>query len=127
MTDNANVDALFSSIRSLLIVLGTILAGYGMTNTGWYFWIEAGAGSIMVIGPAAWGVYVAFTNLLKQRKAVAVGVQSGINLVATGNALAADGAVISVNSGMTPPKPVTIKSAQEIVRNFAPSTPPVEK
>lgn len=111
---DASVTAIFSSVRSLLIVLGTMLAGKGMTDTGLYFWVETIAGSIMVVGPAAWGVYNAITTFIENRKKVTQAVQAGVNLAVTGNAL-----MRNTGNGMATPVPVTTASAKAIIKEFS--------
>ena len=74
----ASVKQLCSAVRSCLIVLGTLLAGHGLGQSGLYFWVEAAAGSVMVLGPAIWGVYTAFTEFMAKRHAATVGVMAGI-------------------------------------------------
>lgn len=119
---NPNLNATLSAIRALLMVLGTMLAGKGLTDTAAYFWIETIAGSIMVLGPAIWGVYSSIANW---RKAAAMGSQATLNMVAAGKAVDQHGAPISQFSpDATPPKAVTVASAAAIVRDFAPGTPP---
>lgn len=117
--NNANVSGLFSAIRILLIALGAFLAQNGLGHTGAYFWIEASAGGVMVIGPAMWEVWAAISNIIQ---AHAVGAQAGINMTTQGMALAADGKTpIGINNGATPPKAVTLETGAQIVANF--STP----
>jgi|HubBroStandDraft_4_1064222.scaffolds.fasta_scaffold00019_31 hypothetical protein len=119
---NPAMDGVFSAVRSLLIGIGLALAANGVaTNSPVYRGVQIAAGSIMFIGPAGWSLYLAITHALTQRKAVAVGVQAGINLVVAGQALTNGGKLIQIaNPDATPPKPVTEYSAQQIVRNFAP-------
>lgn len=121
---NPNLNAFLTSVRALLLVLGGLLAEHGLEHSTAYSYVMIGAGSIMVIGPAIWGVWSSFANW---RKASAVGVQAGINLTVSGKALASDGkTVVSENNGTTPPLAVTVATAAEIVKDFAPSTPPAK-
>lgn len=117
----ASFNALLSSVRSFLLIVGSLLAAHGLASSGIYFWVQLVSGSIVAVGMAAWGVYSAFMNW---RKASAIGVASGINLTVAGKALAADGSVVTKNDGTTPPKPVTLTTAAEIVAAFAPTAPP---
>ena len=118
---NPNLNATLTAIRALLMAIGGVLLDKGMGSTAAYFWIETVAGSIFVLGPAIWGVY---SSIVNWRKASAVGVQAGINLTVAGKALAEDGkTVVSQNNGSTPPMPVTIATASEIVKDFAPIAP----
>lgn len=112
-----NINAVFSSVRTLLTILGTVLAGHGFSETGLYYWVELSSATIMIVGPAGWGVYSAISTFLKKRQAVAVGVQAGINLTLSNKALDIHGSVIPVEAS-PPAKPVTIAAAQEIVKQF---------
>src|ERR1700678_2518277 len=124
--NNAALNGVFSAARTMLVLFGTALAAHGMATSGLYFWVQFLAGSIMVIGPGIWGFYVAVTNALKTRQKVAQAVGAGINLVVAGKALASDGSVIGLlgaGASSTPPLPVTMASAQKIVKDFAPTEP----
>jgi hypothetical protein len=120
---NPNLNAFLSSVRALLLVIGGLLAEHGLEHSTAYSYIMIAAGSILVVGPAIWGVWSAFDNW---HKAAAIGTQSGINLVLSGKALAADGKTLISQLGpnSTPVKPVTVETATEIVKDFAPATPP---
>ena len=124
---DASLDGVFSAIRALLIALGSALAAKGLENTGAYFWIMTGAGSIMVVGPAAWGVIIAIRRVNWAKLLQAVGVQAGINLTTSGNAISASGEIISRNDGGTPPKQVTLTTAPEIIQKYAPPTSSISK
>lgn len=117
---NPQLNAVLSSIRSLLMVLGTVLAAHGLAASGLYFWVQLAAGSVMVVGPAIWGVYTSIENY---RRARATGVQAGINLVTSGKAITEDGSVVSKLDGTTPPKAVTLATADQIIKDFAPAQP----
>jgi hypothetical protein len=122
--NDPNVAALFSAIRALLLAVGGVLFAHGLGSSGVYQGVELVAASIMTVGPLAWGVYVALHNIIERNRAAANGVSAGINLTTSGQALALDGkTVVSINDGSTPPKPVTIATAQEIIKNFGPSIP----
>lgn len=122
---NPNLNALLSSLRALLITIGGVMAAKGLENTGAYFWVMTAAGSTMVVGPAIWGVWSAFSNW---RKASAVGVQAGVNMTVAGKALATDGVtVVTSNDGSTPPLQVTLATAAQIVKDFAPPTSSIAK
>jgi hypothetical protein len=121
----ASFNALLSSVRSFLLIAGSLLAANGLASSGLYFWVQLVAGSVVGIGSAAWGVYAAFMNW---RRANAVGVAAGINLTVSGKALAADGkTVVSENNGATPPLDVTIATAQEITAKFGPPATSIAK
>jgi len=118
---NPNLNAFLSSVRALLLVIGGLLAEHGLEHSTYYSDVMIAAGSIMVVGPAIWGVWSSITNW---HKAAAVGAQSGINMVLSGKALAADGKTLITQIGpdSTPVKPVTVATAAEIVKDFAPPT-----
>lgn len=125
--NDGNVNGIFSAVRALLIAIGGVMATKGLENTGAYFWVETISGSIMIVGPAAWGVYTAFANYFKARKAVAAGVQAGINLTASGKAISDSGDIITRNDGTTPPKLVTLETAPKIVAEYAPAVSEILK
>ena len=117
---NPNLNAFLTSVRALLLVIGGLLAEHGLEHSSYYSWVMIGAGSILVIGPAVWGVW---SSIYNWHKAAAVGVAAGVNMTVAGKALAEDGSIISAFSGdnnATPPKPVTVATATEIVKDFAP-------
>lgn len=122
---NPNLNAFLSSVRSLLIVIGAVMAREGYEHTNYYSDVMMASGSIMVVGPAVWAVYSSLANWWK---AAAIGTQSGINLVLSGKALAADGKTLvsQIGSETTPVKQVTIETTKEIAKDFAP-TAPIEK
>lgn len=116
----------WSALRALLVAVGGIMAANGLGGTSIYKWVQIASGAVLIIGPAAWGVYVAIANHLKLKQATAIGVQSGINLTLQGQTLTADGAAIPVAES-PPAKPVTVESAQQIVQQFGPSVTPALK
>jgi hypothetical protein len=59
MTDQS-LQPVFSAIRALLIAAGGYLAAHGFATGGAY--TQLAAGSVMVLGPAAWGVWTAFKS-----------------------------------------------------------------
>lgn len=121
-----NVNAILTNLSNLLKVFGGLLAANGFASSGLYFWSQLIAGAILVIGPAIWDTWNAIQNL---RKAKAVGVAAGINLVHSGSAVSQDGeSITSVGApDAVPPKPVTLASADEIVKNFAPDPSTIAK
>lgn len=124
MPTNANLNATLSALRYLLVVLGGILAQQGLSQTPEYKYVMLASGSIMIIGPAVWGVWAALVNW---HRATAVGVQAGINLTVSGHALDTNGAVVGANDGTTPPLPVTLATAAKIVTDFGPSPASISK
>ncbi|HEY1806083.1 MAG TPA: hypothetical protein VGG45_16535 [Terracidiphilus sp.] len=107
-----NINAVFSSIRSFLIVIGTVMAGNGLATSGAYKWVEIVAGSIMVVGPAAWGVYNAFANYIASRKKTTAAVNATLHLATAGG-------VLVDRAGE--PIPATDATAAQIVKSYAPS------
>ena len=124
---NPNLNAFLTSVRTLLLVAGGLLAEHGLEHSTYYSWIMIGAGSVMVVGPAIWGVW---SSLINWHKAAAVGVAAGIAMTVQGKAVTESGEVISkfsADTSDTPPKAVTVASAAEIVANFAPPTSTIAK
>ncbi|HCE07483.1 MAG TPA: hypothetical protein DEQ40_02565 [Oxalobacteraceae bacterium] len=122
---NPNLNAFLSSVRALLLVIGGLLAEHGLEHSTAYSYIMISAGSILVVGNALWALWASFDSWWK---AAAIGTQSGINLVLSGKALAADGKTLISQIGpeSTPVKPVTVATAAEIVKDFAPATAPAK-
>lgn len=122
---NPALNAFLSNVRILLVLVGGTMVELGLDHLPEYKWIMIASGSVVVLGNAVWAAYSSFVNW---RKASAVGVAAGINMTIQGKALDSAGAPISAFSpaAETPPKPVTVESAAEIVANFAPSTPPTK-
>lgn len=118
---NPKLNAFLAQVRVVLLLIGGYMAEQGLDHTTTYKWIMFVAGAILVLGNALWALWASFSNFWK---ASAVGVQAGINLTVAGKALAADGTtLVSANDGSTPPKPVTVATAAEIVKDFAPAAP----
>jgi hypothetical protein len=124
MNPSPNIVAVFAATRGVLIAVGAIMVYMKLGDTHAYALVMQAAGSIMVAGPMAWAV---FEKLVTLKKTIAAAVQAGINLTASGSALAEDGSVVDKNDGSTPPKAVTVKTAQEIVKDFAPSPKSIAK
>lgn len=124
--DDGSMNGVFSAVRAALIAIGgALVTGDVITvKSPVYFWIMFLSGSIMVIGPAIWGVVVQVQHVLKVRQERAKGVQAGINLVIAGQALTVAGKPIPGGTGDGEPLPVTEKTAAEIVKNFAPASVP---
>lgn len=122
---NPQMNQFFSALRVLLIAVGAIMAKEGWEHTTIYSYVMIASGAVMVVGPAIWGVWSAGANWWK---AAAIGTQSGINLVLSGKALAADGKTLvsQIGTGTTPAKPVTIETTKEIVQDMAPTKPPAK-
>lgn len=124
LTGNPAIDGLIirvlaSAAAAIAGIIATWLNAHGFHDpnlklmlSGLLLSLLCGGGSLI------WGFVLAKIN---QAKAV----QAGVNLVASGNALAADGqTVVAANDGSTPPKPVTVQTATQIVKDFAPAAIP---
>jgi hypothetical protein len=118
---SAAMNGVFSAIRTLLVTIGTsLVAGGALTvHSQLYFWMMLVAGSIMVVGPAGWGVWSSIQHVRAISKATTIGVQAGINLTASGGALNTEGLPIEIAADGVP-KSVTPESAKAIVQNFGP-------
>lgn len=115
-----------TSLRYIISVGTAWAAGKGYITQDAVNAILAG---VLIVGPALWGM---LDNYLMKHQRVAreaAAVQAGIELVTQGKALAADGTTIVVahDPGSTPPKPVTVQTAQEIIKDFAPDPKAVAK
>ena len=122
ISKEASISAAFASVKNILLVIGGIMAANGLASSGLYFWLQIVTGSIMVVGPALWTIYTSFQDAARKRIMEARAVQAGINLTVSGNALAEDGVtLINVSAGSTPPKPVTLATAAEIIKTFGPA------
>lgn len=121
---NPNITAVFAAARGVLIAVGAIMAYMNLGDTRAYALVLQAAGAIMIVGPMAWAV---FEKLVTLKRAIAAAVQAGINLTVSGSAVAKDGSIVDKNDGTIPPKPVTLETAQEIVKDFAPSPRSITK
>lgn len=118
------VVAWISQLRSLLMVAGTVMATLGLTASPAYQWIMIGGGIVTAVVPAVWD-FIALTAALFHVQAV--GVASGVAMTTQGKALASDGETVITKFGAgpeaTPPKPITVETATQIVKDFAPAEP----
>lgn len=124
---NPNLNAFLAQVRVFLLLIGGFMVEQGFDHTTAYKWIMVAAGSIVVLGNAVWALWSSYANW---RKASAVGVAAGINMTVQGKAVTESGEVISkfsAEASDTPPKPVTVASAAEIVANFAPPPATIAK
>ena len=122
---NPNVLAFFAALRSVLIAVGAVMTYLNLGHTEVYGVIMQAAGCIMVLGPLCWAV---FDKLVTLRKTFAAAVQAGIDLVLSGNAVDHEGKPISsLNPDATPSKPVTVASAAEIIKEYAPPPADIKK
>lgn len=121
---NPNLNAFLTQIKLFLVMVGGLMAEQGLEHTSAYHWIMLVAGSVLVVGNALWALWASYENW---RKASAVGVAAGVAMTAQGKAIADDGTIISKFSGEgTPPKAVTVETAAQIVKDFAPAIPPAK-
>lgn len=125
MNSSLTQEQFLTSVRYLLFTAGTWMASHGYIQEAS---INTMLSVALIAGPLAWAY---LNNWLKNHKGAAekaAAVQAGIELVTQGKALAADGTtLVTVSSGMTPPKPVTVETAKEIIRDFAPDPKAVAK
>lgn len=119
---NPNLNAFLTQLRVVLLLIGGYMAEQGLDHTTTYKWVIFAGGAVLVLGNALWALWASFANFWK---AAAIGTQSGINLVLSGKALAADGKTLvsQIGSETTPVKQVTIETTKEIVNDMAPSAP----
>lgn len=124
-TIDPKLNALLTSVSNLIKLGGAALAAKGLISPGIASDIEIWSGLVLVVGPLVWDVWNAVQGL---RKAKAVGVQAGINLTASGQAVDSEGNAISRYApDATPPKPVTLESAAEIVKTYGPAPADIGK
>lgn len=110
MTDNTDTMApVWSAVRALLITLGTALAANGYGDSHIYKIVEFASGSVLIVGPAAWGVWTAFRNREQKKEITTTAVNAGMNLAASGQ-------MRTTPEGI--PVPATAESAKKIVQNF---------
>lgn len=122
---NPKVLAVFAAARGVCIALGSALVALNLGDTHYYSIVMQIAGSIMIVGPIIWGIV---EKLVVFGKALAVAVQAGINLTLSGQTVDTEGHPISkFTADATPPKQVTVASAAEIVKDFAPAAASIEK
>lgn len=122
---NPKVLAVFVAGRGLCIAIGAAMLALNFGDTHAYTIVMQIAGSIMIVGPIIWGIV---EKLVVFGKALAVAVQAGINLTLSGRTVDDAGHPITKFSpGATPPKQVTVASAAEIVKDFAPAAASIEK
>src|ERR1700744_1152699 len=116
ITGNSAIDGLIiKAIASGAASLVTwSLTKLHISSPDWADWLTNAVIGVLILTAAS--VYGWFLSKVNQAKAV----QSGINLAVSGNALAEDGkTVIMANGGGTSPKPVDMKTAPAIAKNFA--------
>jgi hypothetical protein len=116
-TINPQAMAFLAALRILLITIGAVMADQHWGSSGAYHAVMTAAGLVMVIGPAAWGLWDTFWALVRSQ---AAGVQAGLNLVEYGRALDDKGQLVPATTQL---KPVTLASADKIMRIFGPKFP----
>lgn len=106
--EDHSMDAVFSAIRTLLIAIGGFLAMHGLTEKSHlYTWIELSASAVTIVGPAAWGVYVAIKRRIDAQHAQTIAVQAGMAAAQNGNKT-------------TDPATVDRAKAKEIIATYTP-------
>jgi len=127
-TTAASIDAALSATRTVLVLIGGVMAAHGYGGTTTYTVLELIIGSIMVVGPGLWGMWVAWTNLINKRREAAQAATATATMMSKGLALGADGkTLIAANDGVTPPKPFTSDSAAATVAKFGPTLAEVKE
>ena len=114
-----------TSIRYLITTISAWAVGKGYIRPDDATMI---LGVALILGPPMWAF---LDNYLKQHQSIAreaAAVQAGIELVANDKALAADGTtIVTAKQGTTPPRTVTIATAQEIIKDYAPPAASIAK
>lgn len=119
------INSLLVSISNFLKLAALFLGAHGFANSGVAADLELGSAAVLFLGPAGWDVWAGVWSI---RKSKAVGVQAGINLTISGKTVDSKGDPISSFSpDASPPKPVTIASATEIVKDFGPASTEIAK
>lgn len=107
---NDAMQPVWSALRVLLITIGAGLADHGLEHSEAYKIVEMLSGSILIIGPAIWGVWVAIRNAQAKAEVMRQGVAAGMIAGASG--------VHSIN-----PADLSHADAKEVVKVFAPGKP----
>jgi len=103
--DEASKQALLSALRSILIVIGGTFTARGIMSSEM---VDQIVGAMMVILPAAWGIWQKFSAEKKAKAREAIAVNIGI-------------AVADRTPGLTPA--VAAINAPEVIEAFAPVAP----
>lgn len=118
---------LLFAISNLLKLIGAWMIANGFGDGPAYRDIMLASGAVLIIGPGIGDVVVAIANM---RRARAQGVSAGVEMTVRGAAEDADGNPISAviaDANSTPPKPVTLASADKIVKDFGPTSASIAK
>lgn len=126
ITGNPAIDSLIryglvAALAGVTGIIGSWLNRHGMTDPNLLVMISGGIASLLgALVMAAWGILRSadIGKIIAVKEAAAV--QAGVNMTVAGQALDTNGNVVSKNDGTTPPKPVTVETAKEIIANFAP-------
>ena len=119
--DDPNQASAYTALRYIVSLGGLWLATHGYIKDAN---VNDFVSAVMIVAPIIWGVVQNYINARKKKADTALAVQSGINLVVSGQAVTTAGQPIKVASDTTiPPLPVTPESAAAIIKNFAPSQP----
>lgn len=122
---NPNILAVAAALRGVLIAAGALLVGLNLGSTHTYALVMQASGAVMVVIPLAWSL---FTYLVTLKQAIAAAVQAGINLTLSGKAVDHAGNPISKFApDASPPKDVTVTSAAQIVKDYAPPQAEIAK
>jgi len=118
-------DQFLTSLRYLIAAGGAYAAGKGWINSETINNLLVVAS---ILGPLAWGLYVNWQKSQQVKKVAAVGVQAGIALAASGDAIDSAGNPISrFAADATPPKQVTLTTAPEIIEKYGPAPNDIAK
>lgn len=121
ITGNAALDGLILKAIAALAAAGAMYASQHLhlSDPAYTEWLTGIISSgLLMAATAAWG-------WVNTRANEAKAVQAGVSLVASGKALASDGkTVVTTNDGATPPLAVTVATAQQIIKDFAPASVP---
>jgi len=124
--NDAAFNTFLASIRVALLTAGGALATDGVISQGILAKIQLYVGAGVIIATAAWSIRNAWVNFRRSR---AQAVAAGISLALSGKAVTESGDVISSIGAQeaTPPKLPTFKTADQIVKEFAPPASAIKK
>lgn len=106
--NDANKQAVFSAVRSILIALGSMLVARGYIDDGT---AQSMIGAAMVILPLVWGVLDKYLSEQKTKDREVIAVNAGI-------------IVADITDGPTPK--ATPETAKAIIEVFAPEVQPTK-
>jgi hypothetical protein len=126
MSTDPAFNTFLATVRVALLTAGGALATDGVISQGVLAQIQLYAGAGVIVGTAAWSIWNAWVNF---RRARAQGVAAGISLTLSGKAVTEAGDVISAigTQEATPPKMPTLKTADQIMKEFAPPASAIKK